>query len=556
MVSTRQLIKFLLIVLVFLLVSISGIWYYGMNYVANEINTKYARQKFAVKGIDKNDYFITFDNASPVGFPFKISWELNGCVEESRTAKILYSAPIKFGYDLLLQQIFVSYDGEIKSSYKPEKHGFGAKIKISDYNIKIDLPLNSSLFDTLKNIKDPIEIVNHFGGINVSNKKVEIFDLIDDEKFYDKEDENLKLTFIPQKEYKTLEDLLANIPQHYTLDYIVKMHPVKSENRRLPVSLFYGFSVLPSGIDMAVSAVIKTDGNNIDEIKKGLDLKADIVCDSSFANIQKFNLVYKDGNDIMGRDYVLDTNSKIYIKEGMFDELFSSYNKISLQVMNSPIGGIIDKEIRYIIANKDKFGFRDLENIDYDFTLKINSSFTQNKVYMKIDDFSIFSKDSGIKLQHEIETEISYNKEWFSKGLLYMKNYPSVMDFTSGYIYRFGKFRLLSEEARDLYFDVNTEFVKNISDHPDSISNDLSFEYLINSKNLDKAQFGSVEVDKISQLYMLTLYKKLFDKVGYGGDVLARMQQIIPDIDYKDPILKQILSKVSGDAMSKSIQKD
>ena len=228
-----KLIKFLVIILVLLLAAICRVWYYATNYVANEINTKYAGQQFAVQGIDKKDYFITFDKAVPAGFPFKISWEFNGWAEVGRTAKILYSSPIKLGYDLLLQQVFVSYDGEIKSAYKPEKHGFGSKIKVNDYSIKVDLPLNSSWVDTLKNMKDPIEIVNHLGSINVSSKKVEIFDLINDEKFYDKEYERLKLTFIPQKEYKTLKDLLTNIPQHYTVDYIVKMHPTKAEPKRL-----------------------------------------------------------------------------------------------------------------------------------------------------------------------------------------------------------------------------------------------------------------------------------------------------------------------------------
>jgi len=551
-----KLVRFLVIILVLLLAAVSGAWYYVTNQVAKELNNKYSGKQFEVQGIDKKDYFITFDKVAASGFPFKISWEFSGWTEESRTAKITYSSPIKLGYDLLLQQAFVSYDGEITAAYKPAKHGFGSKIQVSDYSIKVDLPLSRKLVDTLKNMDDPIEIINHVGDINIASKKVQIFDLVDNEKFYDKEFERLKLTFIPQKEYKNLEDILANIPQHYTVDYIVKMHPMTAELRRLPVSLFYGFSALPSGLDMAASAVIKTNGNNIDEIKKGLEVKAEATCDSPFVNMQNFKLAYKAGDDAAGRDYVLDTNSKIHVKTGMFDELFASYNRVALQVIASPAGRIVDKEIQYVIQNKDKFRFKDLENIDYDFNLKMNSSHTDDKLYMKVDDFSIFSKDSGIKLQHEMETESSQGKKWFAKGLLYIKNYPSVVDFTSGYIYRFGKFRFLSEEARELYVDVNTEFLKSISDYPDSTSNDLSFEYVVNSKNLDKTEFGSVRFDQIAQLYTLMLYQKLFGKVGHGGDVLARMQKIIPDINSSDPILQQILPKISGDAVGRSIQKE
>ena len=154
-----------------------------------------------------------------------------------------------------------------------------------------------------------------------------------------------------------------------------------------------------------------------------------------------------------------------------------------------------------------------------------------------------------------MELEKAHDKKWSAKGLLYVKNYPSVVKFTSGYIYRFGKFKFLSEDARSLYVDVNTEFLKHISDYPKSTSNDLSIKYMADSSNLNKMELGSIKVDKIGPLYMSMLYKKLFDKVGYGGDVLTRMHDIIPDINANDPILQKILPKISGDVLGKSIKK-
>ena len=551
-----KLIRFLVIILLVIMAVICGVWYYITSHVASEMNRKYAGQQLAVKGLDKKDYFITFEEVAPEGFPFKISWSAKGWMEESRKAKISYSSPVKFGYNLLLQQAFVSYDGEIMAAYKPEKHGFGSKLKVSDYTIAVDLPLNRGLINTLKNMDDPVQIVNHLGNINVSSRKVEIFDLVNNEKFYDKDYERLKLTFVTQKQYTNLEDLLSNIPQHYTVDYIVKMNPLEATVRRLPVSLFYGFSALPSGLDMTASAVIKTAGNTIDEITKGLQVKADITCDSTFLNMSDFKLDYKSGNDVAGRDYELDMTSKLYFKQGMFDQLFKRYELVALQVIASPAGRLVDREIQYIIRNKDKFKFKDLEDSDYDFNLKMNSFHSKSKLYMKVHDFSIFSQNSGIRLKHEMESTEQRDKKWFAKGVLYLKNYPAVVDFTSGYIYRFGKFRFLSEEARELYIDVNKSFLKDISDYPDSTSNDLSFEYSMNSGNLNKTEFGSVRVEQIAELYTLMLYKKLFGTVGHGGDVLARMQKILPDIDGNEPLLKKILPKISGgEVIEKSIQK-
>ncbi len=555
-----RLAKFLVIIILLLLTSASGVWYYITNQVANELNSKYADQKFAVQNIDKKNYFISFKNVTSSGFPFKISWNLNSLIEESKTTKITYSSPINFGYDLLSQKIFINYTGEVDAKYKPEKSGFGARLKITDYSIKIDLPLSADLINTLKNMTDPIEVINHIGDINLSSKKVEIFDKIDNTKFYDKEFERLKLTFKAPKQYKDLKDLLTNIPKHYTLDYVVKTHPTKAESRILPVSLFYGFSLLPSDIDMNASTVIKTKANKIEELKKNIEVNANITCNSQFFSIKDFKLDFKSNNTQKGQNYSLDTNSKIHFKEGMFNYLFANYNNISSRLASSSAGNAIHREIQYIISNKDKFKFKDLEKSDYDLNLKMNSYYANNKLYLKLNDFSILSEDSGIKLQNEMEIAnlLSKKKKWFAKGLLYMKNYPSVIDFSSRYIYRFGKFRFLSEEARKLYIDTNTGFLRKISDHPESTSNDISFEYSIDSKNINKAKFGSARLDQIKQLYMLGLYKNLFDKVGTEGDVLSKMQEIIPNIDKKDPILQQLLPKISnsGKNLEKSIKKE
>lgn len=548
-----RVIKFLVIFLILLLIAVCGAWFYVTKNVADEINSKYAGQQFGVQGLDKSEYFITFDKVSPAGFPFKISWNVDGWSEESRSAKIRYKSPVQFGYDLVLQQVFVSYEGDIISAYKPEKHGFGSRLAINNYKIKVDLPLDGALFRTLKDMKDPASLINHLGDITISSGRVQVFDLVNDDKFYDKEYEHLNLTFVPKKQYESVEDLLSNIPQHYTADYEVNIMPTKAKPRRLPVSLFYGFSALPSGLDVKANAIIKTKGNDANTIARGLDVKANIAFESTVAKMKNLKLDYKASDEApTQQNYQIETTSNLYIKEGMFDELFSRYEGVRNQVITSPVGAIVDKELKYIIAHKKDFRFKDLEDSDYDFHLKLSLAQTGNKHYTKIDDFSIFSGDSGIKLQHNMTTE---GRKWNTDGLLYIKNYPAVIDFTSAYIYRFGKFRILSGEARKLYIDVNTEFFKSISDYPDSTSNDLSFEYDANSGNLNRTKFGSTSADKIPQLYSLILYKKLFGKVGTEGDVVERMRKIIPDINSEDPILKQILPKISKDNFKKEAEK-
>lgn len=552
-----RLIKFLIAFFILILVAVGGTWYYVTFKVTHDLNDQYAGKQISVKGLDENDYFIAFKQVNPAGFPYKISWKVNGWSEESRDAKIKYHAPIYFGYDLLLQKLFIDYSGEITASYKPESHSFGARLVVDNYSVEVDLPLTKDLASTIKNMEDPFEIVNHMGDIHASSGHVSIFDLNGNEKFYDKEYEKLRISFVPQKEYKNVQDFLNNIPQELTAKYVVKTKPNGAKARRLPVSLFYGFSLLPSGFDVNTKFDIKTKGNNFKEIRKGLDIKIAAKCLSPFIDFNEMQFEYASGMDGEGRDYRVDMSSKMFFKSGMFDELFKRYDMLSPKLTSSPFGRMLNFEIKYIINNKEVFKFTELENNNYDYNFELVSSVSKNRRHFKVNDLSIFSDKSGFKLQHEMETLSKGKQSWKADGILLIKNYPAVVEFSSGYIYRFGKFRFLKDEARALYVDVNKAFLKDISDHPDSKSDDLSFEYSVNSRNLKNAKVGSVKFDQIARLYTLMLYQKLFDKVGHGGDVFGRMQKIIPDLDPNEPILQKVLPRISGNKeIKKSIEKE
>lgn len=553
-----KLIKFLIAFIILVLIAVGGLWYFVTFKVSSELNDKYAGKQMPIKGPDERDYFIAFDQVNAAGFPYKISWKADGWSEESRDAKIEYHSPIYFGYDLLMQKLFINYSGEITAFYKPESRGFGARLVVDNYSIEVDLPITMDLIATIKSMQDPFEIVNHMGDIHASSGSVNIFDLNGNEKFYDKEYEKLIISFIPQKEYKNVEDFLNNIPQNLTAKYQVKTKPNAAKVRRLPVSLFYGFSLLPSGFDVNAKLELKTKGNNLKDLQKGLDVKIAAKCQSPFINFDEMRLAYASGIDGQGKDYRIDMSSKIFFKSGMFDELFRIYdNMIVPSLISSPFGKMLDHEIKYIINNKDVFKFTDLENNNYDYNFELVASHDDTRRHFKINDLSIFSDKSGLKLQHEMETLSKGKQSWKADGNLFIKNYPAVVEFSSGYIYRFGKFRFLQDEARKLYIDVNKAFLKDISDHPHSKSDDLSFEYAVNSQNLKNTKIGSVRFDQIAKLYTLMLYQKLFDKVGHGGDVLGRMQKIIPDLDPNEPILKQVLPRISDNKeIKKSIEKE
>lgn len=544
-----KLIKYFVFLMILIILACGAIWYYSMSNIASEINNKFAGKKHEIKGLSSEDYYTTFSKVLPSGFPFKFQLKILNWKEETKTAVINYNSPIYVGYDLFTQKLFVNYSGEIISEYKPVGQKFGARFEVDKYYINIDLPITSELIKTLKNLVDPFEIVNYFGKIKAGTSQVRIFDLNDNGKFYDKEYERINFSFKPAKYYKSLEDFLANIPTHYNADYSVKTKPVTEPSRRLPVSLLYGFFTYPQDIKITGNIDVATKAKTFDDLAQDLTLEADVKITSPYIDLNSGKVNYVSSKDKSISAFEIDHAMNFGLKKGAFDELFQQYRIIKPSLVESGPGKIINREIEYIIANKEAFRFAELENANYEVNLKALGNQSNSRRFIKINNMSILSDESGLKLN----TESTFMKGNLAKriderikaeGVLLIQNYPAVVEFSSGYIYRFGKFRFLNDEARDLYVKVNKKFLKQISDHPDSKSNDLSFEFEFDSSNYSKIKFGSVEFDQIRNLYEIELFKVLVDHVGIEGDFEKRMKKIIPDLDLESPVLNKVLPKL------------
>ncbi|MGC0372399.1 MAG: hypothetical protein DGJ47_001112 [Rickettsiaceae bacterium] len=548
-----KLLKYTTLFLLSIFILMGGLWYYVTLKVASEINQQYAGKKIAVKDLKSEDYFITFKNASPSGFPSKISWKINGFIEESRKSYIEYLSPIKFGYDLIKQQAFISYSGDIIASYKPKRHGFGSRLKLNNYRLQADIPLTYEIISALKENQDPAVLINYCKNIILSSDKVQMFDLVDKEKYYDKEYEKLFFDYVPAKKYSTIKELLNDIPKQYKINYQVKTNNNSAPKRKLPVSLFYVFSQLPSGMNLKLTADIKTQGSSYKDYMHGLDIKSRLSGKVSYLEVKDLNLDYKTGNNINSSSYDLKHSMKFKLQEGFFDHLISEYKN---SYNNAKITGqFVNREINYIIKHRDDLRLNELENNDYELNVDMSSEQRGKTAYSSWRDLSIFSKNSGIRVKQDMEQALKSSR-YKAKGVLYLDNYSEIVDFASAYIYRFGKYRSLNDQARKLYVGVNKSFLKDISDHPRSTSNDLSFEYNFDSAFPQKAKFGSAYILKIPQLYTLMVYQKLFDTVGFEGDVLQNMRKILPSIDGNEPMLKNILPKViPSDKLEKEIKK-
>jgi hypothetical protein len=542
-----RIAKYILIFLVVLLACYCSCWYYIISNIRNDINARYATQKIYVKAlVNTEEYFITFDKASITGFPFDMELNLHGWKEESKGALISYHSPIKIGYSFTNQHAYIAYDGEIDAAYKPLASSFGAILKIKNYLIKLDIPLTRKLLSAISKMTDSGELVNYIKGIEVATGGVQITDKQENELFSDKEYEKLNFTFVPAKYYLTLEDLLNEIPSEYTVNYSVKTKPVKFSFRPIPVSLLYGFFNLPSDFSASGKVKIKTEAKKAEELFSNFNAEVEVAFSAPKIDLNSFKLLFKTGlSPEKRKGTALSIDSKIRLKDSFFEELFKKYEAIKPRVISTHAGRLVDQEVSYIISNKDIFRFKDLENSDYFLNLDLETTNNSKGPLVKLNDFSIYSGESGFKLTYRSQFNYMNGTNWKADGVLLIKNYPVVVDFNSNYILRFGDFRFLSDPARNLYIDVNKAFLKQISDYPTSTSNDLSFDYSISTDNWSEGKIGSSKIVQLPELYKILLYKKLFNVIDLHGDILIQIKKLLPNLDENEPVFKKILAQIT-----------
>ena len=542
-----RIAKYILIFLVVLLACYCSCWYYIISNIRNDINARYATQKIYVKAlVNTEEYFITFDKASITGFPFDMALNLHGWKEESKGALISYHSPIKIGYSFTNQHAYIAYDGEIDAAYKPLASSFGAILKIKNYLIKLDIPLTRKLLSAISKMTDSGELVNYIKGIEVATGGVQITDKQENELFSDKEYEKLNFTFVPAKYYLTLQDLLNEIPSEYTVNYSVKTKPVKFSFRPIPVSLLYGFFNLPSDFSASGKVKIKTEAKKAEELFSNFNAEVEVAFFAPKIDLNSFKLLFKTGlSPEKRKGTALSIDSKIRLKDSFFEELFKKYEAIKPRVISTHAGRLVDQEVSYIISNKDIFRFKDLENSDYFLNLDLETTNNSKGPLVKLNDFSIYSGESGFKLTYRSQFNYMNGTNWKADGVLLIKNYPVVVDFNSNYILRFGDFRFLSDPARNLYIDVNKAFLKQISDYPTSTSNDLSFDYSISTDNWSEGKIGSSKIVQLPELYKILLYKKLFNVIDLHGDILIQIKKLLPNLDENEPVFKKILAQIT-----------
>ncbi|WP_425363040.1 hypothetical protein [Candidatus Tisiphia endosymbiont of Hybos culiciformis] len=528
-----------IIAVVLLIYTIS--WFLIIGSIAGKINQQYGNRDIAANTINsERKYFVKFKKITSYGFPFKIAFQIVGWREEGENSIIEFHTPIYIGYDLLKQACFITYSGNATGRYKPIQLGFGAKFESDNYSFIAKLPLSFKLFKIFMQKKDPFEIINFVKKLELTSDKTKIFDLFDQQKLYDEDHTIISFSLEKKKYYTDLEDFKNNVPQKLNITYSTNILESNIINRRIPAGLLLYRFAWPIPFSFEGKFYIKTNKSVYSEFANDLEIK--MISSKFSSNVQDFltSFLYQNREEEGNRASHLKVKSKIDLKSGFSDNILNSIQYLLPYMSALPNNSSLMEELQYINANKDKFNLTELENHQYIFDLDINF-FARTKDVMRaqINNLSLFSNNTGFRLSSECK--LNSFGQFDINGLVVVNNYLKVTDIITNYLLNLGRFKTFSEDSRMVYKEGIKYFVKTVSDHPDSNSGDISFEYKLDSNNIEKGKIGTVDLNKFLPLYYLALYKKASEKIRVGDIITERIEELIPDFNEHQKLLKQLM---------------
>lgn len=525
-------------------------WLWLLFSASHQLNNQLANKNINFSSTNQAHY-VKFQKIIPSGFPFKIAFKVIGWTEENNIGKLICVDPIYVGYDILKQELYGRYDGEITALYKPLELKFGSRIITKDYIFSLKLPLKKRLFELLANSDlDKFAVFNYAQDLQLTIGKTKIYDLINDEKFYDQDFRAFKISFIKRKNYTSLEDFVSNIPNEVNIIIDNKIQQSTFEKKLIPSNFLFAFNI-PFILNGRTDIKVKFNQPLLANIPK--DLEFNMI----YSGIYAPTLEQQNRTTIFYKGQILDkekksdvrllVNSTFTLEKGVFDKIFKSLKYLTTIRKNETFMEILreNKSMQMIIGGYidrlDNPHSRQLEGRKYRFDLDLKLSSDPKATTLAVNDLGLFSNNTGLRVQGK--NTLDMNAIWNIKGLSTINNYSLLIDLIVKKD-MLGIMRNFSADACNIYAAATTNFLKSVSDYPNSDSQDLSFEYNASSQDFNNAKIGSTEFKNLGALYNFALYKKVIETIKPGEDVAQRIKELLPSLDQKKiDILQQLIGQ-------------
>jgi hypothetical protein len=533
----RKLKKiFFLIAISFIALNI--IWFYGCYKVVDVINTN-----FANKDLKIGENTIRFSNATTSGYPNKISVQLENFEETTPGAVLTYDKPVRVGYNITTQKVFLSYDGDIISKYKNSTNK-GIKVQ-GDFNYYIFYPITPGLVKTLFSTKDYFELVNYIRNFQIRFGKARAFDLQNNAKILDQDHFEVTLTPESTIHYKSLPEFLNNIPKSYYFEASANVNQGTNQPN-IPLSLI--FLHLPTKIlKFKVSSKFITKAEKM----KTEDIFSDFILDLS-----KYNLTYdtfESKGSILLNNYnkenqlkiEIKSNAETFVKEPLFQIFKRKIDLLSPQLRNTKFYAQNANVLKPILDNPEKYipHLHEFGTMKTKIDLKFNAKDKSSSLNIK--KFIFDSKPYTLELNND--TNIKDDLSWTSKGQIAIKQYKNFVDLIIGYVQRvalvFSHLDKSFVKVSDKKFRESIkEFLRKISNNPEANSDDLYFNIDL-SNHYSQARIGSVSMDDAKKIYAQIIAENVMQQFMDTKDPKKALEKLAPDLKNKGEDLIDKLKK-------------
>lgn len=542
---------FLLSICLLILLSYGAFWFFSMRFVASYINDSYSNRSISTRIINtKDEHFIKFAKAEYYGFPFKFGLKIIDFTEDTKVGLLECKSPIHIEYDLIRGIFKISYAGAAIGRYKPLQSGFGSKIISNNYSIYCNIPITLKLINILRNKKDIFEIVNFIHSLHFDARKISVHDLIDNQLLYDQEFEKVDIIVDSSRYYKNVEDVLLHLPKGFDIEYNVKHNKINYDPYKHvtpPSLLFWLFKPLVTSAKLKLK--INTNESSIATLFDHLEINAaNVDVASSLGRIHSQTIYQSDTKNHI-KTHHINTDSKVFLVHNFANQFMQSLEYIKNQMHNT--------DYTFDNALKNKYFskiLKELENQSLTVKGAIDLTKSLSELYVNLNKFRISGNQVAVNWDGHIQHIFSNNfhnsnnqsKSIFkSKGVVLINHYHELLTIVLENIYGFGATEVqLIKQA-----------LSNISDHAGSKSEDISFEYDIDSSNLANSKIGALDLMYVYNLF--TLKQQFNPKEILRSEADKLLNKISPKIDKVLPTdsevlnSKQLKDKLKGNLLEK-----
>lgn len=533
----RKIVIITSIIFISLFTLYSGAWYVLSNNVSKALIQSNNIAKYGI--LSKNN--IILSDISVSGFPFNIGAKSISIKEETSDRVIHHDGTLYVGYNILTQSLYSYYSGTLK-----EQSNNNSSISFSsDSKTYCKIPLSISVIKILLKKDRFFELFNFIKNVESSTTN----------KGYNSEDNSLlldqtiyiSLNTNNTNYYTSLDEMMAdNTKYTYGLKFNITVNKNDIENDNLPISIFYPklhqLSLNSIDFDGNITASFKNRINDfsvqINSLKYDTESYSGESSCYAHINLEKENIAIA----IKGQDNAT-------IKDNFYDHLNKSLfvdgiSKIINEGVPAPIASIVGN----ISENPQKYYFpkNDLKAISTNLDLSISSDKGSN-LNIDINQLDIFFDETGIRIADKTLLSHAISLVFASNGVLSIRNSNNILDYWSNYLSQ-----LFPEKNERIYLVKKTmeQYLRSISEHPESTNTEMLFDFSFDSVNKD-LKIGQKKSEELLSVYKQYLYQNALELAKSDIDFMKKAPNIIPEL-LDDKTIMQNLQNAANNAITTS----